>query len=159
MKKNYEIKSEDFDVLLYGYRYCLNEISEEYNDKEDYIYTSLYNHYKLDYLDNNFYPGSDTKEEESYYELYNIIENHFKEKPNQGCYVCLCDKGFYHPVSSGFPGYSEKNIKRPYCDKDIGVKEINVEEKFETETKLSKIYETINREKYLRIFKDKEQIK
>ena len=43
----------------------------------------------MQYLDENFYPGSNTKEEEPYYELYNKIENHFKQTPNQGCYVCL----------------------------------------------------------------------
>ena len=160
IKKTYKINREEIDVLLYGYRYCLNEISEEYNDKEDYIYLSLYDQYKLDYLDKYFYPGSDTKEEEPYYELYNKIENHFKEKPNQGCYVCLCEKGYYHSVPSGFPSYSETNIKCPNCNKDIGAKEKNIEEKDEKEnkTKLIKIYETINRDNYFRIFKDKDSI-
>ena len=160
IKKAFKINPEDIEVLLYGYRYCLNEISEEYNDEEDYIYKSLYNHNKLDYLDKNFYPGSDTKEEEPYYELYNKIENHFKEKPNQGCYVCLCNKGYYHSVPSGFPSYSETNIKCPNCGKDIGAKEKYLEEKDEKEDKikLHKIYETIKRDKYFRIFKDKNEI-
>ena len=160
IKKAYKINPEDIEVLFYGYRYCLNEISEEYNDKEDYIYTSLYDLYKLDYLDKNFYPGSDTKEEEPYYELYNKIENHFKEKPNQGCYVCLCNKGYYHSVPSGFPSYSETNIKCPNCGKDIGAKEKYLEEKDEKEDKikLHKIYETIKRDKYFRILKDKNEI-
>ena len=159
IKKAYKINPEDIEVLLYGYRYCLNEISEEYIDK-DYIYSSLYDLYKLDYLDKNFYPGSDTKEEEPYYELYNKIENHFKEKPNQGCYVCLCNKGYYHSVPSGFPSYSETNIKCPNCGKDIGAKEKYLEEKDEKEDKikLHKIYETIKRDKYFRILKDKNEI-
>ena len=92
IKKEYKINPKDFEVLLYGYRYCLNEISEEYkNDDEEYIYITLYDNFKLDYLDEKFYPDSDIKEE-PYYELYNQIENHFKEKPNQGCFVCLCNK-------------------------------------------------------------------
>ena len=41
----------------------------------------------MQYLDEHFCPGSNTKDKEPYYELYNKIENHFKEKPNQGCYV------------------------------------------------------------------------
>ena len=159
-KKAYKINSDDIEVFLYGYRYCLNEISEEYDDKKDYIYASLYNNSNLNYLDKNFYPGSDTKEEEPYYDLYNKIENHFKENPNQGCYVCLCKKGYYHSVPSGFPGYSEINIKCPNCGKDIGAKEKYREEKDKNEnkTKLYKVYETIKRDKYIRIFENKDEI-
>ena len=154
IKEEYEIAPKDIEVLLYGYRYCLNEIANEYkNNDKDYIYINLYDQYKLDYLDEKFYPGSDTKEE-PYYELYNQIENHFREKPNQGCYICLCEKGYYHSVPSGFPGYHEINLKCPKCGKDIGAKEIYYEEKDEKDdkVKLYKIYETINRENYIRIF-------
>ena len=50
IKKAYEINSEEIDSLLYGYRYCLNEISEEHEEeKKDYIYTSLYDHLILNY--------------------------------------------------------------------------------------------------------------
>ena len=77
----------------------------------------------MQYLDENFYPGSKTKKENPYYELYNKIENHFKEKPNQGCYVWLGDKGYHQSVPSGFLGYSETNIKYPKYNKDIGAKE------------------------------------
>ena len=160
IKENYKIAPKDIEVLLYGYRYCLNEIANEYkNNDKDYIYLSLYDQYKLDYLDEKFYPGSDTNEE-PYYELYNQIENHFREKPNQGCYICLCEKGYYHSVPSGFPGYHEINLKCPKCGKDIGAKEIYYEEKDEKgdKVKLYKIYETINRENYIRIFKDKDEI-
>jgi len=158
IKKEYEINPEDIEILLYGYRYCLNEISEEYNNR-CYIYISLFDKNQLNYLDKYFYPGGDPKKEEPYYELYNKIENHFKDNPNQGCYVCLCDKGFYHSVLSGFPGYFEINIKCPNCDQDIGAKEIFLEEKDEeNKIKIHKIYKAINREKYFRIFKDKEEI-
>ena len=160
IKKEYEINPKDIEVILYGYRYCLNEISEKNNDEEeDYIYSSLYDINNLNYLDEKFYPGSDTKEE-PYYELYNKIQNHFKERPNQGCYVCLCTKGYYHSVTSGFPGYSEVKIKCPNCGKDIGAKEMYEEEKDEKDNKvkLNKVYETIYRDDYVRIFKDKDEI-
>ena len=42
IKKEYDIKPEDIGILLYGYRYCLNEISEEFKEGEN-IYASLYN--------------------------------------------------------------------------------------------------------------------
>ena len=53
IKKVYEINPEDIELLLYGYRYryWLNEISEEYNGNEEYIYTSLYGQSKMQYLD------------------------------------------------------------------------------------------------------------
>ena len=161
IKKAYEINSEDIDILQYGYRYCLNEISEEHEEeKKDYIYTSLYDHLILNYLEEKFYPGSDPKQEESYYELYNKIENHFKENPMQGCYVCLCPKGYYHSVSSGFPGFSEINLNCPACGKEIGAKEKYEEIKNEKDEKikLHKVYETVKRENYFRIFKDKKEI-
>ncbi len=113
----------------------------------------------MEHIDEKFYPGSDPKQE-SYYDLFNKIENHFEKIPNQGCYICLCDKGYYHSVPSGFPGYSEVNIKCPNCNKPIGSKEKYLEEKYENtdRIKLYKIYETIKRDNYIRIFKDKDEI-
>ena len=139
----------------------MNEISEKYDDEKDYIYSVLYDeNNNLNCFYDNFYPGSDTKEEEPYYDLYNKIEQHFKNNINQGCYVCLCNKGYYHSVPSGFPGYSEVNIKCPNCNNDIGAKEKYIEQKDEKGKiiKLSKIYETIKRAKYIRIFENKEEI-
>jgi len=153
------INQKDIDVLFYGYRYCLNEIAEKHKNDEDYIYTYLYDQDNLEHIDEKFYPGSDPKQE-SYYDLFNKIENHFEKIPNQGCYICLCDKGYYHSVPSGFPGYSEVNIKCPNCNKPIGSKEKYLEEKYENtdRIKLYKIYETIKRDNYIRIFKDKDEI-
>ena len=159
IKKDYEIETKDIDVLLYGYRYCLNEIAEKKNDEEEFIYRYLYDPNNLEHLEEKFYPGSDTKEE-PLYDLYNKIENHFNKTPNQGCYICLCSKGYYHSVPSGFPGYSEINLKCPNCKKAIGAKEKYLEEKDEKDDKIKliKIYETINRENYFRIFSNKEEI-
>ena len=158
IKNAFEINPEDIEVLLYGYRYCLNEISEEYNGKELYIYNSLYDQNQVDF-DKYFYPGSDIKEEEPYYELYNKLENHFKEKPNQGCYVCLCNKGYYHSIPSGFPSYSEANIKCPNYGKDIGSKEkYIVEKRVKPKIQVHIIFEVIKRDNYFRIFMDKKAI-
>ena len=160
IKKKYKINQKDIEVLLYGYRYCLNEISEKHKNGElEYMYSYLYDADNLEHIDEKFYPGSDTKEE-PYYELYNKIENHFEKMPNQGCYVCLCEKGYYHPVPSGFPSFFEANNKCPYCKKPIGSIEKKSEEKDENEDKVkfNKIYETIKRENYFRIFKDKDEI-
>jgi hypothetical protein len=111
-------------------------------------------------LEQKFYPGSDPKQEEPYYELYNKIENHFKENTMQGCYVCLCPKGYYHSVSSGFPGFSEIKLNCPNCGKEIGAKEKYEEIKNEKNDiiKLHKVYVPIRRENYFRILRDKKEI-
>ena len=145
IKKDFGINSVNIEAILYGYRYCLNELSEE---NEDGIYSNLYVTNNINYLGEKFYPGSDTKDE-PYYELYSKIINHFNEKPNDGCYVCLCNKGFYHSVSSGFPGILEKNIKCPNCEKEIGA--------IYNESEVNKKLVIVKRDKYYRILKDKEE--
>ena len=108
----------------------------------------------IGYLSEKYYPGSDIRDE-PYYELFSEIQNHFIEKPNEGCYVCLCNKGFYHSMPSGFPGYNESGNKCQNCGKEIGTirKEI-----MEEDNKLNTVYEIVKREDYLRIFKDENDI-
>ena len=146
IEKEYGINHTNIEALLYGYRFCLNEASDE---KENGIYSTLYDKRNVNYLAEKFYPGSDTKNE-PHYELYSKILNHFEKKQNEGCYVCLCEKGFYHSVPSGFPGVSEGGMKCLNCQKEIGAKVI----KTELENKI----EIVKRDKYYRIFKDKEEI-
>ena len=147
IKKSYGIIN--IESILYGYRYCLNELFNK-NEENDCIYSSLYDKGKIDYLSKKYYPGSDTKKER-YYELYNAIYNHFEENPNKGCFVCLCNDGFYHCVESGFPNRLYINLKCPYCEKEIG--SIYKENDFESRL------EIVKREGYYRIFKDEEEIK
>jgi hypothetical protein len=112
IKEKYSIKPKDIEALLYGYRYCLNEIAEEYDDEdEEKIFSVLYDINKLNYLSEKLFPGSDT-EDKPYYELYYKIQNHFEKQPNAGCYICLCDKdkGYYHSISSGYPGSSDMDV-------------------------------------------------
>ena len=114
----------------------------------------------FDYLKERFYPGSDTKEE-PYYDLYYNIEKHFKQKPNEGCYVCLCDhnQGYYHSIPLCFPGQQDKGQKCPYCNKEIGSKEENLEVEYlkdENAKKKLLVYIPITRENYFRIFYDDE---
>ena len=79
IKSNYKIETSYINVLLYGYLYCLNELAEEY-EKDEYIYSSLYNESKIVLFKRkiNFIQDSDTKDK-PYYELYNNIENNFKK--------------------------------------------------------------------------------
>lgn len=50
-KEDYEINPEDVEALLYGYRFCLNEVKSLKNRDEDYIYSYLYNKDKSDDFD------------------------------------------------------------------------------------------------------------
>jgi hypothetical protein len=159
IKEKYNINTMNMEAILFGYRYCVNELladdmDDDDNDNEkDYIYLSLYDRSKIGYLSEKYYPGSDTRDE-PYFELYSKIYNHFKDKPNDGCYVCLCKRGFYHSIPSGFPGIQELNLKCPHCEKEIGtIKKASTEDdKSNTE------YEIIKRDDYYRIFKDNEEI-
>ena len=142
-KKSFYIKSKNIKVILFGYGYCLNTLSLK-NTKG--IYYPLYDNNYITYLKEQFYPGNDTLPNK----IYSNIINHFKTKPNEGCYVCLCQKGgHYHSVKSGFPAYKELNMICPKCFKQIGsyerkdfIKEISI----------------VKREGYYRIFKSEKEI-
>jgi len=164
IKDKYNINSMNIEKILYGYRYCINELlsdeacdDDDDNDnddnKKDYLYSSLYDR---NYLSLKYYPGSDIRDE-PYYELYSKIKKHFNEKPNdEGCYVCLCKNGYYHSVPSGFPGSQESSLKCPRCNKEIGA---IFNEKFdENNNELKTEYEIVKRENYFRIFRDEAEI-
>ena len=155
IKKNYGINPKYIDSLLYGFRYCLNEIAEKHAVGK-YLFSTLYDG-NIQYLKTKFYPGSDTKDE-PYYDLYYKVESHFKEKPNEGCYICLCTRGYYHSIPSGYPGYEEKDLKCPYCDDYIGTEKISyIKEKKEKENKVIMVCEPVKRDKYFRIFSDENE--
>jgi len=141
-KKNFNINSDNITPILFGYRYVLNELSSE---NENGIYYPLYNINNTDYLKEKYYPGNDTKHSSEYYK----IVNHFKFKPNEGCFICLCEDWYYHPVPSGFPGQDEILMKCRKCKRVIGAEKKGF---FNIDIKI------IKREDYLRIFKDEKEI-
>ena len=142
IKTNFNISSNDIKPLLFGYRFCLNELS---NKNSQGIYYPLYFPYRFEDLSEKYYPGNDVPLNE----VYNNIINHFTNFKDKGCYVCLCKKGFYHSVSSGFPDRKELNKKCPYCGEDIGAYERGF-----IQIKLV----TVRRYNYYRIFKDDKEI-
>ena len=147
--KKYGIDSSNVESLFWGFRYCLNCFNEINEDDDDKIYSTLYDKNKISYLTEKCYPGSNPKYEPKY-ELYKNIIKHFKEKPNEGCYACLCEKGYIHSVPYGFPGDLEKDMKCPNCGQAIGSEYI--------EEEVGKICKIINRKDYVRIFNDEEEI-
>jgi len=144
IKTKYDINSNNIKAILFGYRYCLNELSSQ---KEKGIYYPLYTDDYLTYLKEQFYPGNDSK----FNYVYSKIIDHFMTKPNEGCYVCLCRAGgYYHSVKSGFPESSELNMKCQKCNKNIGAENKNF---------FSSGIEIVKRDDYYRIFKDEDEIK
>ena len=93
-----------------------------------------------------FYPGNDSK----YNKVYSSIINHFKFKPNDGCYVCLCKKGFYHCVKAGFPNYKHLNRRCPKYSKPIGPYKEGI-----VGFRIEKI---VKRDNYFIIFRDEKEI-
>ena len=93
-----------------------------------------------------FYPGNDSK----YNKVYSSIINHFKAKPNEGCYICQCKKGYYRSVKAGFPDFKHLNMKCPRCSKPIGTTKEGLYG-FRTE-------KIVKRDNYFRIFKDEKEI-
>ena len=142
IKKSFKFNSNNIKAILFGYRYCLNELASR-NTKG--IYYPLYDNDYQKYLKEQFYPGNDAKPNN----VYSSIINHFITKPNEGCYVCLCKKGHYHSVKSGFPNYKELNMHCPGCSKNIGTIKKGY---FNSEQSI------VKREGYYRIFKNEKEI-
>ena len=151
IKDIYNINRDNKKPILYGFRYCLNEFSISSNDETNKgMYYSIYDNNKKEYLSKNYYIGNDTKLNL----VFTQIINHFKIIPEEGCFVCLCDKLFYHSVPSGFPGKNELNMKCRHCKKDIGSRE--KDGKIVTVKRKDGTFSKVN--KYIRIFKDKKEV-
>ena len=155
IKKEYNINRDNKKPLLYGFRYCLNELSvsaykstsSSAGKSSTNLYYYLYDNNKKEYLKKNYYPGNDTK----YNKVFSQIINHFKITPQEGCFVCLCDKKYYHSIPSGFPGKNELNMKCPYCHLNVGSIEDN--------QKIIPVKRTgFRKTLYIRIFKDKKEM-
>ena len=142
IKKAYKIDSSNIEALSVGYRYCLNEI---FSENKEGIYYPLYQNDNDNYIKNKYYPGSDSSDS-NYWQLYSVISKHFKNKPEEGCYVCLCKKSYYHSLSSFYQDYCELNMKCPKCSEKIG------------SYKEGREIKMIKRDNYFRIYKDKEEI-
>ena len=141
--KEIKINSNNIKAILFGYRYCLNTLSLK---NKRGIYYPLYDNNYINYLNEQFYPGNDSK----YNKVYSDIINHFTFKPNEGCYVCLCKEGYYHSVKDGFPDYNELYMKCPRCSEPIGT----IREGMFVFGK----YKIIKRDGYFRIFRNEKEI-
>jgi len=144
IKDEFNIEPDTLNILLYSYRYFLNEMS---SNSSDNIFGLLYNkNTSLTNINKFYYPGNDIKNI-PIYDIYSKIENHFKHIPNQGCFVCLCDKGgCYHNIKGGIPGPNYLNLKCKSCEERIGASQDE-----------RGFINPIKRDNYYRIFKTIEE--
>ena len=115
IKENDLIDQQIFEIILYGYRFCINTLDE--NKKECLLYKSLFSK-NNDVMKKSFFPGIDDSDD---YHLttFRSIVNHLNNLPeDQGCYVCSC--GFYYSLEPcGFP--TEGNtFNCPICGEKCG---------------------------------------
>ena len=145
IKKDYQITPENLEILLFSYRYCLNLLWE---NKKGNVFSFLYNKKNIENINKYYFPGNDISEFHIY-EIYSKIIEHFsKLKPNYGCYVCLCRKGYYIKILDDYQDPNLLNKKCPFCHLPIGLKPGRVYG-----------YNYIKRENYFRIFKNETEMK
>ena len=97
IKSDYNIDSESLNILLYSYRYYLNEL--DYNSTNS-IYNYLYYRKNIENINKYYYPGNNISNI-PIYEIYSKIESHFRTIPIQKCFECLYKNGSYHSIIGG----------------------------------------------------------
>ena len=136
----------NIELLLSGYRYCINELKE---NKPKGVYSILYD--ETQYTNDKYFPGIDYPHNDSYFELYNQVTSHFINRPDEGCYVHLCEKGYYQSIPSGFPEYTNNNENKcKSCGENISSKTKNYLRIFKDREELNKIEQEIGNKKKLR---------
>ena len=145
-EKDLNIIPENLNIILQSYRYFINEINS--NSKNSIFSVFYERHIETNKINDNYYPGNDIKDK-PIYSIYSKIEEHFRNIPSEGCFVCLCKEGgFYHNVKGGIPE-DEKylNLKCIKCGKEIGA----------IKDKERNLIIPVKRNKYFRIFKTEKE--
>ena len=145
-----------FEILLYGFRYCIQSINFERDDvspsdgcqnqkTKNYFYKSLLTKHFQESINKTYIPGMDNRESLHLVTLETII-THLNTKPDRhGCYVCSC--GYYYDIDPcGFPT-KNRTFDCPVCGLKIGWGPKPVKAGEET-------HGMVIRPGHLRIFKD-----
>ena len=105
-----------FEILLYGFRYCVNTLNCSAND--ELLFKSLLTKNCSNMINKSFIPGNDNREDLHIMSLESI-DFHFKTFPDAcGCYVCSC--GFYYNIDPcGFPT-TNRTFNCPDCGQKCG---------------------------------------
>ena len=107
-----------FEILLYGFRYCVSTLDNLDNNNENKLYQSLLSKNCKNIIEKSLIPGNDIKED-LHLETLEDIKNHLEKFSNaNGCYVCSC--GFYYNIPPcGFPS-KNKTFECPVCGEKCG---------------------------------------
>ena len=111
-----KINQKIFEILLYGFRYCVQTLNNN-NDKKS-LFSSILSKNCINTIEHSFIPGNDNKED-LHISTLESIEFHFKTFADAcGCYVCSC--GFYYNIDPcGFPT-TNRTFNCPHCGQKCG---------------------------------------
>ena len=111
--KNDLINCRLFEILLYGFRYCVNTLDNYKNNvNEKFLFKSLLSKDYPDILINSLIPGIDDKEDLHLITLNDIIDHFNKFEDDCGCYVC--NSGYYFILHNSLLT-RDNIINCPYC--------------------------------------------
>ena len=116
IKKEFDINNDILKILIFSYRYCINELN---SSSKNSIFGLFYDKNKINEINKYYYPGNDIKNI-PIYEVYIKILNHFKEKPKQGCFICMCKDGYYYSTRDEEPNIKDLNVKCQFCEEPMG---------------------------------------
>ena len=110
------INPELFEMLLYGFRFCVQTL--ENHEETENFYSLLFKDNYSENLNKSYVPGNDYPDNLKLNSLV-LIEEHLRNFPDDtGCYVCSC--GFYYSIDPcGFPTEG-KSFICPECQQNIG---------------------------------------
>ena len=139
-----------FEPLLYGFRFCVNSLYYEKNEKIDLkklLYPSILTKNCKNVINNSLIPG-DNENEDLHIKTFDNIQFHFKIYPDScGCYVCSC--GFYYKIDPcGFPN-TNQTFNCPKCGLKCGYGPKTMKDRG--------IHGMVIRPGHYRIFKDRKQ--
>ena len=147
--ENEIIDPQLFEIILYGFRFCVNTLNNDNEENIHYLYKSLLiKGYKND-VDNCYIPGIDGIED-LHLETLDCVTQHFKKyQDSNGCYVCSC--GYYYSIEPcGFPTSGQK-FNCPFCKQPIGYGKKVIENKGASN------HGMVIRKGHYRIFRDGKQ--
>jgi len=108
------INSELYEMLLYGFRFCVQTLKSE----EDNFYSLIFDDNYSENLKKYCFPGNDYPDNLKLNSLVQIEKHLMDFTDDTGCYVCNC--GFYYLIDPcGFPT-KEKSFICPECQQGIG---------------------------------------
>ena len=147
LDENRVINTQLFEILLYGFRYCVNSLDNKNNG--NYLYNSLLQKNYNIAIEKSYIPGGDIKEDLHISTLETIYE-HFKNYQDScGCYVCSC--GYYYYIDPcGFPT-KNRTSDCPVCHEKIGYGPKKIKDQGASN------HGMILREGHYRIFRDAKQ--